>query len=122
MQTGTVKWFNDAMRDQGAAIGVTGPDRPVEVVKSFPEAIVTKMGYVENDTQTVHLLEQFTPARSQAAGGIGSLGVSARSVMGGTDGAQAVCVGAFQVGERDDRIGSLKAENVADGENVRCGG
>ncbi len=46
------------VRHEGAAVRVAGPDRPVEMIKGLPEAVVAEVGDVEDDAQPLHLPEE----------------------------------------------------------------
>ena len=56
------------------------------------------MSDIEDDLQPLHFLEQLAATGTETSAGIGSVGISARPIMGGTNCAQSLRVGALEVG------------------------
>ena len=83
------------------------------MIERFPETVVAEMGRVEDEMQAIHLGEQLAAARSERAGGVRSLRVGARTVVGRAHRAQTLAVRALQMARRDQGIGALEAEQVA---------
>jgi len=101
--------------DEGSAVLVAGPDGAVEVVEGFPEAIVAQVGGVEDDVEAFHFREELAALGAEAAGRVGPLGVAARAVVSGAEGAKPLGVGLFEVAGGADRVGPFQAEDIADG-------
>jgi len=102
------------MLDESATVGMTSPKGAGEAVERFLEAVVAQVGDIENHTQAIHFLEEFTAAGAETAGGVGALRVSAWPIMGGPDGTQALGIGAFEVAEGDEGVRTFQTEDVAD--------
>jgi hypothetical protein len=97
------------MRHQGAAVVMAGPNRPGKILQRLPKTFVAQMRDIEDHAQTLHFRQQLASLRRQAAGGIGALRVTARTVVRQADGAQSLGISAFQMPGRDERIGPFQA-------------
>ncbi len=78
------------IRRQCAAVMMAGPDWAGIRIHRLPKTFVSQMGHIQDHAQTLHLCQQFAPARRKAAGRIGSLRVNPGSVMGRPDRAQSL--------------------------------
>lgn len=86
---------------EGAAVVVAGPDVAREPFEGVPEAFVAEVSGVQDDAKAFHFLEEVAASGVEGAGVVGAIGVAARAVVGGADGAQPVTVSPFEMLEGD---------------------
>ena len=99
---------------QSAAVGMTGPNGPGKPIQGIPEGLITQMGDIEDQAQSLHLGQEFTPVSAQGPLIIGAGTAETGAIMGQTHGSQTVGVGPLQMGGSMERIGSLQTEDVSD--------
>src|SRR5262245_57728688 len=89
------------------------------MIECLEEAFVRQMRRVEDDVQPLHLVEQLAPPWPQTSTRVRAHCVAAGSVMRRTNGAQPLRVRPLDVRQRENRVRSFKAQDVADRDAVR---
>ena len=105
MIVGELAWIVN----KSPAIVVTGPNGALVEVERFPKSLVAQVGGVEDEPQPVHFTQQFPTLLGKRPDLIVTKGVAPLAVMGGTQGAQALFMGSFEISEGAEGIGSLEA-------------
>ena len=92
------------MGDDGPAVLMAGPYRPREQLERFPKTFITQVGYVEYETQTLHLRNQFLAAGRETTTGIGAVRINSRAVVRGPDRPQSIGPGTLKMIQCDQRV------------------